>query len=42
MIYRPKWEKYMLKHGMSPSEVEGMLLSFERVYDKIDTLPRLK
>lgn len=42
MIYRSKWEKYMLEHGMSPSETEEMLLSFDRVYDRIDSLPELK
>ncbi|MEL4304554.1 class I SAM-dependent methyltransferase [Methanococcoides sp. LMO-2] len=42
MIYRSQWEKYMLEHDMSPAEVEEMLLSLDRIYGRIDTIPELK
>lgn len=42
MIYRSQWKKYMLEQGMSPEEAEEMLLSLERLSDRIDTLAEFR
>ena len=38
LIYRSHWKKYMLEQGMSPEEAEEMLLSLDRVSERLDTL----
>lgn len=42
MIYRSQWKKYMLEQGLSSDEAEEMLLSLDKVYERLETLSELR